>query len=220
MPEWEPLIRLALAALAGLVVGFERELHGHPAGMRTHTLVAVGAAMFTLAGSHGFPEVARSENVDPARIAAQVASGIGFIGAGAILRDGMGVRGITTAATLWLGAALGVAAGAGVYPDLLFGTVLVLVLLTALRYVKPWLGRFTLSTVVLHLEYEPGHGTLGWLIRQLNSVGGRVANLRVYEDSDSDQDDAVEDRRGRVRLLRRVRVPVTVRDPEQLYQLV
>jgi putative Mg2+ transporter-C (MgtC) family protein len=213
MSEWELPIRLTLAALAGVVVGLERELRGHPAGMRTHTLVAMGAAIFTLAGAYGFPEFERSNNIDPARLAAQVASGIGFIGAGAILRDGGGVRGITTASTLWLSAALGVAAGAALYLELAFATGLVLVVLTALRLVKPVLQRYTVSSIVLDLEYQPGNATLGSLIVALNDLGARVQHLRV-SDREHDVDSSTETHG---LPLRRVRVPVAVRDTEQLY---
>src|SRR3982750_4079759 len=95
----ELTLRMAVAAGAALLLGLEREIHGHPAGVRTHALVGVGAALFTIAGAYGFADIARGPNVDPARIAAQVASGIGFLGAGAILRQGLGIRGLTTAAT-------------------------------------------------------------------------------------------------------------------------
>src|SRR3954465_2370770 len=101
--------------IAAALLGLEREVRGDPAGSRTHALVAVGAALFTIAGAYGFSDVPRGPNIDPARVAAQVASGVGFLGAGAILRQGFGVRGLTTAATLWLAAAIGVASGAGAY---------------------------------------------------------------------------------------------------------
>src|SRR3954453_12189819 len=115
--------------IAAVLVGLEREVRGHVAGSRTHALVAVGAALFTIAGAYGFTDVPHGPNVDPARIAAQVASGIGFLGAGAILRQGLGVRGLTTATTLWLAAALGVASGAGAYPAVAICTAIVLLVL-------------------------------------------------------------------------------------------
>src|SRR5947209_16104021 len=101
-------------------------MRAHAAGVRTHALVAVGAALFTVAGAYGFADVPHGSNVDPARIAAQVASGVGFLGAGAILRQGIGVRGLTTAATLWLAAALGLASGAGAYDAALLGTAILM----------------------------------------------------------------------------------------------
>ena len=149
-------LRLVVALAAGLALGMERELRGHPAGLRTHVLVSVGAAMFTLAGAYGFADVARGLNVDPARVAAQVASGIGFIGAGAILRDGASIRGLTTAATLWLSASVGVMSGAGYYALVFVGTGLVLVALVGIPYLRParWRRKHDLS-----VRIDCGHGS-------------------------------------------------------------
>jgi len=100
----------------GLAVGFERELHEHPAGMRTHLLVAVGCALFTELSIYGFANApAGTAPVDPSRVAAQIVTGMGFIGAGAILKYGASIRGLTTAASLWATAAVGIAAGTGQY---------------------------------------------------------------------------------------------------------
>src|SRR6059058_5876004 len=138
---WTLSLRLGVAALAGLTLGFERELRARAAGIRTHSLVAVGAALFTIAGAYGFSDIPHGPNIDPARIAAQVASGVGFLGAGAIMRQGIGVRGLTTAATLWLAAAIGVTSGAGAYPAVAVGTVMVLIALVVLRLAKPLVTR-------------------------------------------------------------------------------
>src|SRR2546423_11208863 len=107
------IVRLGVAALLGAVVGIEGESAAKGGGLRTHAVVALGAALFTVAGAYGFADIDKGPNIDPARVAAQVATGVGFIGAGTILRHGASVRGITTAATVWLAAAIGVAAGAG-----------------------------------------------------------------------------------------------------------
>src|SRR3954466_3254960 len=109
------LARVAIASLLGAALCLERERRGQGAGLRTHGLVACGPAIFTLAGAYGFADIHRGPNVDPMRVAAQIASGIGFIGGGAILREGATVRGVTTAASLWAAAALGMAAGAGLW---------------------------------------------------------------------------------------------------------
>lgn len=106
-------VRLVLATALGLAVGFEREIHGHPAGLRTHMLVAVGSALFTVLSAYGFGAGSAAAPIDPTRIAAQIVSGIGFLGAGAILKDGIVIRGLTTAASLWATSAVGMAAGAG-----------------------------------------------------------------------------------------------------------
>jgi putative Mg2+ transporter-C (MgtC) family protein len=181
LPLLELTVRLVVAAAAGVVLGLERELRSHPAGARTHALVAVGAALFTIAGAYGFADVQRGPNTDPARIAAQVASGVGFLGAGAILRQGLGVRGLTTAATLWLAAAIGVASGAGAYPAVLVGTAVVLVVLVVLRVLKPLILRAS-PTVVIEIGYERGHGTLGPVIRSLNGVAAKMQQLDVDDE--------------------------------------
>jgi len=181
---WTLTLRLAVAALAGLTLGFERELRARAAGLRTHSLVAVGAALFTIAGAYGFADIPRGPNVDPARIAAQVASGIGFLGAGAILRQGYGVRGLTTAATLWLAAAIGVAAGAGAYAAVGIGTGVVLVVLVAMRVAGPLLRRLSWSTNVLEIRYERGHGTLGPVLRSIAEANVRIESLEVIDDDD------------------------------------
>jgi putative Mg2+ transporter-C (MgtC) family protein len=110
-------VRIAVAAGFGMVIGIERELREHAAGLRTHMLVAVGACLFTLVSVYGFEEFA-GEGIfgpDPGRVAAQVVTGVGFLGAGAILREGLNVRGLTTAASLWIVAALGMAVGLGMF---------------------------------------------------------------------------------------------------------
>ena len=110
--ELEMSIRLLAAAGLGAAIGYQRERAGKPAGLRTHILISVGSALFTIASVYGFVSVA-----DPARVAAGVVAGIGFIGAGAIIHRGGGdiVTGLTTAATIWVVAAIGLAAGAGLF---------------------------------------------------------------------------------------------------------
>ncbi len=111
------LARIAFAALVGGIIGFERRRAVRPAGIRTLALVAMGAAAFTVVSIFGFKDDTNGVQQlrDPARIAAQVATGVGFIGAGTMIRFGEVVRGLTTAAGIWMSAALGVAAGAGMY---------------------------------------------------------------------------------------------------------
>ncbi len=124
------LVRLlAAAALAG-VVGWQRETAHKPAGLRTHMLVGLGSALFTLAGIDAF------EGSDPARVAAQVVSGIGFLGAGAIFREGVAVKGLTTAAGLWAVAAIGITAGAGAIGGAALATFLALIVLEVLGWVE------------------------------------------------------------------------------------
>ena len=126
--------RVALAAALGAVLGLERELRDREAGLRTHLLVSVGSALFTIVSAYGFHEFARSgSTVDPTRIAAQIVTGIGFLGAGAIIRQGLSVRGLTTAATLWVVAAIGLACGAGYYSAAAITTGVALAALWPLR---------------------------------------------------------------------------------------
>ena len=125
-------LRLLAASLLGSAIGLEREIHAHPAGMRTHLLVSLGSAAFTVLSIFFFESSAAP--TDPSRIAAQVVSGIGFLGAGAILKYGTSVRGLTTAASLWATAAVGMAAGAGAWVVAVVSTVLVVLSLGPLNW--------------------------------------------------------------------------------------
>lgn len=123
----ELALRLVLSFAVGIIFGLEREKRHKPAGLRTHALVCLGAALFTIAGITGFPpqdQVAAVRNIDPARVAAQIVTGVGFIGGGIIFKDHDHIRGITTAASIWLTAGLGMGLGAGLY--LLSGVAAVL----------------------------------------------------------------------------------------------
>ena len=123
--ELEMVLRLLLAATLGAIIGYQRERAAKPAGLRTHVLICVGAALFTVASLYGFGAVA-----DPARVAAGIVAGIGFIGAGAIMRRDEGlIAGLTTAATIWAVAAVGLAAGAGLYLVSAVTTVIILIVL-------------------------------------------------------------------------------------------
>ncbi|MRH92239.1 MgtC/SapB family protein [Nocardia sp. SYP-A9097] len=129
MTTWEMLLRLGAGVGFGAVIGFERQYRARMAGLRTNALVAAGATLFVLLSAHGF----NGADADPTRVAAQIVSGIGFLGAGVILRDGFNIRGLNTAATLWCAAAVGSLAGAGMYSTAAAGTVAVVVVNTALR---------------------------------------------------------------------------------------
>lgn len=170
---WQWVFRLALAAALGALIGGERESRGHPAGVRTQALVALGAALLTGAGQVGFSGAA----VDTSRIASQVVTGIGFIGAGVILKNRGTVTGLTTAATLFLSAGLGVAIGAGLVGPALVATGIALVVIYGLRLVKPLIRRRATKTV--QVDYVSGHGTFGPLLRAVQSVGGSIQDLSV-----------------------------------------
>ncbi|MCA1587903.1 MAG: MgtC/SapB family protein, partial [Chloroflexi bacterium] len=130
-------LRLTVGLVLGAIIGFERELQRQPAGFRTHSLVSLGAALFTVVSAFGFS----GDLVDPTRIAAQIVSGIGFIGAGTILQHRGHIRGLTTAASLWSVAAIGTAAGAGLYVVAIVGTLLILVVLSILDRVEEFARR-------------------------------------------------------------------------------
>jgi putative Mg2+ transporter-C (MgtC) family protein len=180
--EWtEVLIRLAIATGLCAAVGFEREFRGQPAGIRTHSVVGIGSALFTIAGAYGFSDLHASG--DPGRIAAQVASGVGFLGAGVILRHGLDVRGLTTAATLWLSAALGVAAGAGMGPAAAIATALVMLVLLSAKYTRSLIERRLRK--VLKVRYEVGHGALGQVVQLLEENSTYVGRMRVVDDEGS-----------------------------------
>jgi putative Mg2+ transporter-C (MgtC) family protein len=129
-------LRLLLAAGLGAAIGIERELHRKPAGLRTNTLIAVGAALFTTLSVH-FGGMGGT----PDRIAAQVVTGVGFLGAGAILHSGVSVQGMTTAATIWVNAAVGMAAGSGEYAAATVATVITVLVLAVLAPFEAWFER-------------------------------------------------------------------------------
>jgi putative Mg2+ transporter-C (MgtC) family protein len=173
--DWS--IRLLVAGGLGALVGTERESRGHPAGIRTQALVALAACLLTGVGAEGFAGAA----ADPTRVASQVVTGIGFIGAGVILKNRGTVRGLTTAATLWLSAALGVAVGAGMVVPAAIAAVAAFVLMFGLSSLKPLIRRRAARTV--HVEYARGHGTMGPLLRSLQEIGGSIDDVQV-EDED------------------------------------
>lgn len=127
----EMILRLLTGVGLGAVIGFERQYRARMAGLRTNALVAAGATLFVLLSANGF----QGAVADPTRVAAQIVSGIGFLGAGVIIRDGLSVRGLNTAATLWCSAAVGALAGAGMYATALAGTLAIVTVNIALRAV-------------------------------------------------------------------------------------
>ncbi len=170
----EIAFRLFLALVLGGIVGFERETHNRPAGFRTHILVSVGSALVMLVSAYGFSgEMSYfGEGVDPSRIAAQVVTGVGFLGAGTILRHGNTVTGLTTAATLWIVSGIGLAVGIGFYPGAAFATLMVLVSLILLRSLESYFARKkSLRRLWVRGFYQPG---------LLGRVGGVLGELGIY----------------------------------------
>ena len=172
------LLRLLAAAALGGVIGFERELRDHEAGFRTHLLVSLGACVFTLVSAYAWSDwrFSTSEGLvfDPTRIAAQIVTGIGFLGAGAIIVRGISVRGLTTAATLWVCAAIGMATGTGYWAAALVTTGLVLVSLGPLRVVsKRMVARMRPEEAELAVDLAPA-GTAVKVLARLDELGAVV----------------------------------------------
>jgi putative Mg2+ transporter-C (MgtC) family protein len=187
--DWpEVLLRLALAAVLGGVLGLERELREREAGLRTHLLVSVGSALFTIVSAYGFREFLNSgESVvraDPTRIAAQIVTGIGFLGAGAIIRQGLSIRGLTTAATLWVVAAIGLAAGAGYYSAAVISTAVALIALWPLRNVAyRVVNRFRGETGILLVQLPAGESP-GAVIDAVDAADAKIESIEISHEAD------------------------------------
>jgi putative Mg2+ transporter-C (MgtC) family protein len=185
---FELLVRVGLAAALGGAIGLEREIREREAGLRTHMLVSVGAALFTLVSAYAWTDFRFStpEGVvfDPTRIAAQIVTGIGFLGAGAIIRQGLSVRGLTTAATLWVVAAIGMASGAGYYAAAVLTTALVIFSLWPLRIAAHrFTTRFQAEEGRLAIELPAGTETAE-IVRSVEESGGRVRSFEFQQEDD------------------------------------
>lgn len=191
MPElsWiEVILRVVLAAVLGGAIGLERELRDREAGLRTHLLVSVGAALFTMVSAYAWTDWRFSTEeglvFDPTRIAAQVVTGIGFLGAGAIIRQGLSVKGLTTAATLWVVAAIGMAAGVGYYEAALVTTALVLVSLWPLRIAAYRLAARTRPEEGRLAVDLPAGASAVSVLEAVEKAGADVSSLEFAEEGD------------------------------------
>ena len=184
----ELAVRVMLAAALGGALGLERELSDQPAGLRTHILVSLGAALFTLVGAFGFTFAGGAAiRVDPTRIAAQVVTGIGFLGAGAILQQGLSVRGLTTAAALWVTAAIGTAVGLGYYSAAILTLAATLAALLGLKPLeRTILYRVSGIRRKLIVETDPRF-RLADLRQSLEDFGAAVRSISVAEGTEGDQ---------------------------------
>jgi putative Mg2+ transporter-C (MgtC) family protein len=189
----ELISRLVLAAALGSVIGFERERLSWAAGLRTHMLVCVGSTLIMIVSAFGFFDVLSRDHVvlDPSRIAAQVVSGIGFLGAGSILLRGEIVRGLTTAASLWSVAAIGLAVGGGMYTASIAATVIILIILAG---IKPLERRFISVKQRRQLTLLVDRGTLNFhALHEALGVGSvRVKQFVVQQSDDSPELDVVQ----------------------------
>ncbi|MDX6398865.1 MAG: putative Mg2+ transporter-C (MgtC) family protein [Gaiellaceae bacterium] len=182
----EALLRLLIAAGLGGAIGLERELRDHEAGFRTHLLVSLGACVFTLVSAYAWSDWTFSQKTgtvfDPTRIAAQIVTGIGFLGAGAIIVRGVSVRGLTTAATLWVVAAIGMAAGTGYYAIGIGAAVLVLVSLGPLKLISTRLvARVRPEEAELAIVLGPdGQGTR--VLQRIEELGGHISHVEFGDE--------------------------------------
>ncbi|WP_250535671.1 MgtC/SapB family protein [Caballeronia sp. AZ10_KS36] len=189
----ELVSRLVMAAVLGSVIGFERERLSWAAGLRTHMLVCVGSALIMIVSAFGFADALKAEHVvlDPSRVAAQVVSGIGFLGAGSILLRGEIVRGLTTAASLWSVAAIGLAVGGGLYTASIAATAIILIILAGL---KPLERRFISVRQRRQLTMLVDRGSLSFhaLHEALGPGSVRVKQFVVQQSEESPDSDEVQ----------------------------
>ncbi|KJC49079.1 methyltransferase [Bradyrhizobium sp. LTSP885] len=192
MPDSEMLIRLIAAAGLGSLIGFERERLLWAAGIRTHMLVCVGSCLIMIVSQYGFSNVLTHQNVvlDPSRIAAQVVSGIGFLGAGAILARGEIVKGLTTAASIWTVAAVGLAVGGGLYLAASASTVIILIILAGIKPLEE-AYRSRNQSCQLKIEVENGSLTPELLREALGLRAGQIKRFLVESRNAQGTDDLV-----------------------------
>jgi len=187
--DWEIVGRLILAMVLGGLIGIERELNDHPAGLRTHMTVALGAALFTIAGSYGFEPFVDARNntnvnIGVERVASNIVTGVGFLGGGAILKYGATVKGLTTAASLWVTAAIGMAAGVGAYLSTIVTTVALLVALVGFRAPRAWLvRRYARGRETVVIRVVPGYEASAVVaaLNEIADIGIRSLSVKEQE---------------------------------------
>ena len=189
LSEWELLLRLTLSCILGGVIGYERQSRRKTAGLRTNVLVCLGSCLIMVLSEALYLNVEGRTNADPARLAAQVVSGIGFLGAGAIMKDGLTVTGLTTAACLWVVAGVGLAVGAGFYSGALFTTALVFATLGTLSRIDEWVMHEKNLSLIIHTEDRPGQ--LMHISSCLDGLQLKVRGVKVKADEDEAHGDGL-----------------------------
>jgi putative Mg2+ transporter-C (MgtC) family protein len=189
LPLPEMALRLVTATVLAGLVGLDRERHRSAAGLRTHALVGMASCLLMIASAFGFADILGTPNVglDPSRIAAQIVTGIGFLGAGTIIAHGSSVRGLTTAASVWTVAAIGLAVGGGMYRAALIATGLALVLLLAMRPVERRLDRRWRKQTITAV-YDPKIASPDMVLSALRAISLHAARLSVERQTGSDKD--------------------------------
>jgi putative Mg2+ transporter-C (MgtC) family protein len=197
----DAVLRLGVVAVLAGVIGLERELDGQDAGVRTHILVGLGAALFVMAGNFAWTELSFGNSagivLDPSRVVAYVVTGVGFLGAGAIIKHGSTVRGLTTAASLWVVAAVGVVVGSGEYLLGMLATATVLLSLWPLKRAIALAGLRSRHSRRLVVELDPGT-RVGELVRSLEARGLDVTSATVAGEDECVRVDVVVSGDGRV----------------------
>lgn len=178
--NFEIAVRLILALVLGGLIGLERESMGRPAGFRTHILVSVGSSLIMIMSAYAFAESLPPGSYDPGRIAAQVVSGIGFLGAGTIMREGANVRGLTTAASLWTVAGIGLTVGSGFYFAAVLATFLVVLTLVVLNQLE-W-NYLSTKHEILTLLIQDTPGQLARVFAVLAKYDVDVFNVELSSD--------------------------------------
>ncbi|MBQ1416014.1 MAG: MgtC/SapB family protein [Selenomonas sp.] len=186
LSEGELFLRLVLACVLGGVIGYERQSRRKSAGLRTNVLVCLGSCLIMVLSEALYQNVEGRTNADPARLAAQVVSGIGFLGAGAIMKEGLSVTGLTTAACLWVVAGVGLAVGCGFYSGALITTALVFVTLGSLSRLDDWVDHEKNLSLNIHTVDRPGQ--LMRISRCLEDLQLRVRGVKVKADEDEVDD--------------------------------
>jgi len=180
LSEWEIILKLILSCILGGMIGLERESLNRPAGLRTYTLVCMGSALAMVVSLEMYYQFQATVNADPGRIAAQVVSGIGFIGTGTIIREGPTIRGLTTAAGIWVVGCIGLAVGAGMYIPAVATSILVLFILIYFRRLEERVSRMRdyrgFSMIV-----EDIPGQVGRIGSAVGDLGVSIKNIQLSE---------------------------------------
>lgn len=177
-------LRLFVSAVLGGFVGIERENKKRAAGLRTHVLVCLGSALVMVLSEYLFFQYRGLTNIDPTRLGAQVISGIGFLGAGTIIKQGISVQGLTTAASLWAVACIGLATGSGFYIAAIIAAVIVFVTLRSLGKFENVLSANGTSNIEVFVRIENKPGKLGEVASFIGSMGTNITNVDIEEDSE------------------------------------
>ena len=193
------IIRLVVSVLLGGIIGFERQQRGKTAGLRTHILVSLGSCLVSILSVNLYVGVQGLTNADPARLAAQVVSGIGFLGAGAIMKEGPMIRGLTTAASLWVVASVGLAVGVGALVGAIATTVLVVIALEILPRIDKLYGASAPSLYDLLIKSQERPGQVGQIGSCLGTLGVGITQINIED-------------KGKGKII----IPLTIKLPEKV----